>query len=341
MRLAFPLGWMRDEVFERMGWYWGDGRAHAGRFLDGRALAFHCDARGSGAYVMWGRRELWRREDYLAKEPRTVWIRSDALTDFTESVLPVLNGRIVLVTAEGDYSPFLSHRKAAETLLASDKVAHWFCSQCDIPAGYEKLTRLPLGVPYPYRNDILIRRTREKARHYRLIRYDTAAFDQALSTLMARRPALTERRLAAFADFAFNNTSRDGRFGETRQQIAQRMAANPNVVIPQSPLSQHDLYEAYTRHAFVVSPHGGGLDCYRTWEAVLMGAIPIVRRSAVDPVYDGFPVVSVDDWSEITAANLALWSERFSQAWQGGNIEDRLSLRHWTEKIDRAADAIG
>ena len=65
MRLPFPLGWMRDEYCERRGLYWGDGSSHRGRFLDVRALAFHCEARGGDAYVMWGRPELWRRNDLL------------------------------------------------------------------------------------------------------------------------------------------------------------------------------------------------------------------------------------------------------------------------------------
>ncbi len=45
---------------------------------------------------------------------------------------------------------------------------------------------------------------------------------------------------------------------------------------------------------FVLSPPGFGEDCYRTWEAVLLGAVPIVRRSPLQQLYDGAPVVVVD-----------------------------------------------
>ena len=34
--------------------------------------------------------------------------------------------------------------------------------------------------------------------------------------------------------------------------------------------------EHYGTHRFVLSPPGHGLDCHRTWEAILLGAIPIV-----------------------------------------------------------------
>ena len=53
-------------------------------------------------------------------------------------------------------------------------------------------------------------------------------------------------------------------------------------------------------YRFVLSPHGNGLDCHRTWEALILGCIPIVRTSALDPMYDGLPVLIVKNWSDIT-----------------------------------------
>src|SRR5690606_33447515 len=47
------------------------------------------------------------------------------------------------------------------------------------------------------------------------------------------------------------------------------------------------------------SPRGAGLDCYRTWEALLLGTIPIVKTSTLDAAYDGLPVLIVDDWKII------------------------------------------
>ena len=58
----------------------------------------------------------------------------------------------------------------------------------------------------------------------------------------------------------------------------------------------HDVYQA----KFVISPHGNGLDCHRTWEALYLGVIPVVKKSTLDPLYEDLPVLIVDDWSEIT-----------------------------------------
>ena len=54
------------------------------------------------------------------------------------------------------------------------------------------------------------------------------------------------------------------------------------------------------QHKFVLSPRGNGLDAHRTWEALLVGSIPIVRSSALNPLYEGLPVLIVNDWNEVT-----------------------------------------
>ncbi len=51
---------------------------------------------------------------------------------------------------------------------------------------------------------------------------------------------------------------------------------------------------------FVLSPPGKGIDANRTWEALLLGSIPIVISSCLNPLYEDLPVLIVEDWSEIT-----------------------------------------
>jgi hypothetical protein len=54
------------------------------------------------------------------------------------------------------------------------------------------------------------------------------------------------------------------------------------------------------KYKYVASPHGNGLDCHRTWEALVLGCIPIVKTSSLDHMYYGLPVLIVSDWSDIT-----------------------------------------
>jgi hypothetical protein len=52
---------------------------------------------------------------------------------------------------------------------------------------------------------------------------------------------------------------------------------------------------------FVESPPGMGSDCYRHYEAMLVGAIPVVSRTSLSyPVFEGLPHLPVDDWNDVT-----------------------------------------
>jgi hypothetical protein len=63
----------------------------------------------------------------------------------------------------------------------------------------------------------------------------------------------------------------------------------------------HNAYLDTVAHAkFVLSPPGNGPDCHRTWEAILMGAIPIVLSSGLDELYHDAPVLVVDSYQLVT-----------------------------------------
>lgn len=49
-----------------------------------------------------------------------------------------------------------------------------------------------------------------------------------------------------------------------------------------------------------MSPPGAGLDCYRTYETLSLGSIPIVLSSQLDVIFNDLPVLIVQQWSEVT-----------------------------------------
>jgi hypothetical protein len=80
--------------------------------------------------------------------------------------------------------------------------------------------------------------------------------------------------------------------------------------------------EKFASWRLVVSPFGNGFDCHRTWEALVLGCIPIVRTSGLDPLYEGLPVLIVDNWSDVSKELL----ERTFQY-------ERLQLAYWMNRI--------
>ncbi len=81
---------------------------------------------------------------------------------------------------------------------------------------------------------------------------------------------------------------------------------------------------------FALSPRGYGPDCYRNWEALLVGSIPIVRSSQLDSLYADLPILIIDEWTCLTKEFLEeKYKEITSRKW---SIE-KLFVAYWARKI--------
>ena len=88
--------------------------------------------------------------------------------------------------------------------------------------------------------------------------------------------------------------------------------------------------------------HSGNLDPNpQAWSALLAGSIPIIQRFPGDSIYDGLPVVRLDDMpsDQLTPANLRRWRAKFAPAFEGDRrraVLETLTADHWWVKITRA-----
>lgn len=98
--------------------------------------------------------------------------------------------------------------------------------------------------------------------------------------------------------------------------------------------------EAFLPYKFWVSPRGNGLDCHRTWEALYLGAIPIVRTSSLDPLYDGLPVLIVSDWSSVTEQFLLAKYEELRPD-RVAFDESKLHKTYWRKAFNQHKDTAG
>lgn len=97
-------------------------------------------------------------------------------------------------------------------------------------------------------------------------------------------------------NFHFNFT--DERHGGWRKKLIH---IHTNEIIDYQPtlLSRSQSYKFMSNYSFVVSPFGHGYDCIRTFEALCLGCIVIMKKSFLDIIYEDLPVLIVDDWSDI------------------------------------------
>jgi len=92
-----------------------------------------------------------------------------------------------------------------------------------------------------------------------------------------------------------------------------------------------ETYLKQLEYAFVVCPHGNGLDCHRQWEALVLGCIPVVKSSSIDILYDDLPVLIVKEWSDINNELLQSTIDIFKNKQFNYN---KLNLEYWISKIN-------
>ena len=87
--------------------------------------------------------------------------------------------------------------------------------------------------------------------------------------------------------------------------------------------------------AFVICPHGGGLDCHRNWEALCLGCIPIVKTSAIDNLYKGLPVLIVNDWNIIDNNLLNKTINDYKKKFENNEFNmEKIKLSYWNNLIN-------
>ena len=197
----------------------------------------------------------------------TVFVNAHMLGAFFAHAHPRIGYPYVLVTHNSTYSSpgrWASH-------LEDPKIFAWFAQNAD--RRHPRLQPIPLGVANA---------------HWK--HGDVALIQQELQTI----PPLSERP----AGLAYMNFMRK-RKGGGRAGVWEALHDAPFCHI-----AEKRPYREYLRdlksHAFVISPPGNGLDCHRHWEALLMGAIPVMKRTTLDPLFEGLPVLLIDDWREVT-----------------------------------------
>lgn len=194
-----------------------------------------------------------------------VFVKTDYLERFVALYHAGIKYPYILVTHNSDgVAP-----GPCEFLLEDPKIVAWFAQ--NITVHHEKLHPIPIGIAnacWPHGNQ------------------------RVFSYVMQQKNFVRDYLL--YLNFQINTY-----FAE-RSQVYSLFANQPYcVVVPPNKRLQPYL-EDLARSKFVLSPRGNGPDCHRTWEALYLGAIPVVRSLALDPLYDDLPVLIVQDWREIS-----------------------------------------
>ena len=262
------------------------------------------------------------------KRPRHIFLslRSPflAISHFARHILPTLEAPFILVSGSEDVTLpnqldqrwrrfSASEREDIRAILDHPLLRHWAAENLD-ERFHEKISPLPLGMVYSEPPAI-----RE-------------VIDVPTITPLAERPCkvLCAHRL------------REGPQWEARRRVSMLARSDWSdwSTLVDTEVSEPAYLDLVKDHAFVLCVEGGGIDpSPKAWQAILHGAVPIIRRTALFEAYRDLPVAWVDDWdaSAITRDRLADWqaqlAPRHDEAGARAQTVSMLGLEHWWDSL--------
>lgn len=233
-----------------------------------------------------------------------VFVHGHLLPQLWERELAKLTRPYVLISHNSDFDPTPLQGKAWPPNLV-----HWFAENC-FPED-ERVTPIPIGVE-----------NRGRANH-------GFAFRNATSIGTIPQDKLP-RILYGFS--LANNPD------ERRMALAALATSRVTSAIQGQPNPEQYL-QRLKEHCLVASPAGNGTDCHRTWEALYVKTLPIVRRNPLTRAFFslGLPLVLIDDWSDLLS-----WDQgeilRVCREMEGRWASPPLFMAYWEGQVRQAVD---
>ncbi len=245
-----------------------------------------------------------------------------ALTAFESDVLPKLHKPFVLVSGSEDctlprqvdqrWRSFSdTERRTIAAILAHPLLVHWFTENLDDDSD-PRFSPLPTGMVYP-----------EAPPTMRSLKSPPTIHDRPLQVLCGHR-------------------SRIGPQWDLRRAVTAYAQTDwaSFCTIPVRDQPEADFLALMQSHTFVLCVEGGGLDpSPKAWQAILHGAIPIVRKTGTYKAYSQLPIAFVDSWQadSLSPARLLEWRENLAAFYDLPALRSqtmaRLGLTYWWDQI--------
>lgn len=290
-------------------------------YVSSRGILKSCDIH-SGTPIS-SIRQLINYDFSKLQDKSILYICSSAIPYFI-NILHHINKKIILVTGDCDEScPIDLFKSDADFLnfINNDKIIHWFSQNC-IKLDHPKLTQIPIGLDYHTMANINGNhdwgvQTSPKNQEYLLFK-------------LKDKSQFWERKYECYSNFHFsmNTKFKHDRIDALNNIPKELVYYEPNKV------KRLNSWIKQLEYAFVISPHGDGLDCHRTWEALCLGCIPIVKTSPLDKLFSDLPILIINDWKNISKKLLEETIINFKNKHLNNEFNyDKLTLKYWMDII--------
>ena len=261
----------------------------------------------------------------------TVYFSNLTLRKVYKQLPKIITKPFILVTGEGDCECpnelFATNEDFIE-FIKWDKLKHWYCQNCLI--SHPKITLIPLGLDY------------HTMMYYSHIRGDRGPkitpIEQEMQIMDLRKTMkpFWERIPTCYGNFQFLTKTK---YGGDRTDAINKIP--PNVIYYDCKHQRKQTFINQTSFAFVISPFGQDYECIRTWEALCLGCIPIMKSSPLDSLYEGLPVVIVKDWNEVTPEFLQKTLLEYKEQYSNNKFRyEKLHKYYWVRMLQNKKDEL-
>jgi hypothetical protein len=287
---------------------------HNCEYISSRGILKSCDIQSSNPIS-----SIHQLIDYdfsLLKEGSSIYICGSAIPHFINCIAPHINVNYILVSGDCDETvPIdLCQESDFNIFINTSSLIHWFSQNCILI--HPKMTQLPIGLDY---------HTLSNNNHHPWGKQQNPLNQElTLKQIKSQSKPLDKRIIKAYANFHFFMTSK---YGYDRKEAIQAIPKELVYYEP-TPVERNTTWKEQSKYAFVISPHGNGLDCHRTWEAIALGCIPIVKTSPLNSLFEDLPVLIVNSWTDVT-------QDLLNQTIHKKFKLEKMKLQYWMDKINQ------
>lgn len=226
-----------------------------------------------------------------------VFVKGDMMEAFFQNIHPLIQYPYILIVHNSDADcpgPF-------EIYLQDEKIIKWF-GQNPTVKHHDKFSAIPIGIANRYIS------THGNCDNFKYF-----------------WPKRTAKKCLLGYNFY------EGTYRAERKPLLQ-MLAKCDYAQAIFAGRHFDYLEKMSQSKCIISPRGNGLDCHRTWEALIVRTIPIVKTSCLDELFDGLPVLIVDDWDNINQDLLNHSYSALKNKFNKNNLA-KVTYAYWQHRI--------
>ena len=251
----------------------------------------------------------------------SIYVCSDLLSFFVVYILPYIRNKFTLVSGDSDMCVPLEslNERLSNILINNPYLIKWYAQNTRIQND-NKIIQLPIGLDYHTILNNPQHNWKSDNEGYLPSQQETIL--QNIKTLS--KPFYERKLTNVYINFTLN-ADRFGQRKDALNKIPKHLLHyNSNFT------KRTQLWKEMSNFAFILSPFGVGMDCHRTWEALILGCIPIVKATNFTLMFKDLPVLIVNDWKEVTKELLEKTIEDFKH--KEFNY-DKLTLKYWIKRI--------